>query len=86
MLPGSMANRIDGGKAWASSGVGWMCNEQYLLEAFLSFNPAFELIGAVNWLSHHHRQKLHDACPILMQEPEREPASFWFRRVDAAEK
>jgi hypothetical protein len=53
MLPGSMANRIDGGKAWASSGVGWMRNEQDLLEAFLSFNPAFELIGAVNWLSHH---------------------------------
>jgi hypothetical protein len=51
-----------------------------------SFKPAFELIGAVNWLSLHHRQELHDACPILMQEPEREPASFWFRRVDAAEK
>jgi len=23
---------------------------------------------------------------ILMQEPEREPASFWFRRLDAAKK
>ena len=67
-------------------GERWMRNEQYLLEAFLSFNRAFEVIGAVNWLSHHYRQELHDACPILMQEPEREPASFWIRRIDAGEK
>ena len=57
-----------------------MWNEQYLLEAFLSFNSEFKVIGAVNWLYHTHREKLHDACPILMQEPGREPGSFWFRR------
>jgi Methyltransferase domain len=62
-------------------GERWMRNEQYLLEAFLSFNPAFEIIGAVNWLSHHHRDKLQDACPLLVREPEREPGSFWFRRI-----
>jgi Methyltransferase domain len=62
----------------------WMWNEQYLLEAFLSFNSCFEVIGAVNWLACHHRDKLHDACPILMQEPWREPGSFWFRRRDDA--
>lgn len=65
-------------------GERWMRNEQYLLEAFLSFNPAFEIIGAVNWLSHHHRNKLQEACPILMQEPDREPGSFWFRRISGA--
>ena len=58
----------------------WMWNEQYLLEAFLSFNNRFEVIAAVNWLSHAHRDRLHDACPILMREPWREPGSFWFRR------
>jgi hypothetical protein len=58
----------------------WMWNEQYLLEAFLSFNSRFEVIGAVNWLAHNHREKLGDACPILVQEPLREPGSFWFRR------
>jgi predicted O-methyltransferase YrrM len=58
----------------------WMWNEQYLLEAFLSFNSSFEVISAVNWLTHNHREKLHDACPILLQEPWREPGSFWFRR------
>ena len=58
----------------------WMWNEQYLLEAFLSFNHCFEIIGALNWLAHNHRERLRDACPILMQEPWREPGSFWFRR------
>jgi Methyltransferase domain len=58
----------------------WMWNEQYLLEAFLSFNSSFEVICAVNWLADHHKAKLHDACPILMQESWREPGSFWFRR------
>jgi hypothetical protein len=62
----------------------WMWNEQYLLEAFLSFNSSFEVISAVNWLAHAHREKLHDACPILMQEPWREPGSFWFRRKNDA--
>jgi hypothetical protein len=58
-----------------------MWDEQYLLEGFLSFNPEFEVVAAVNWLSHNHWDRLADACPILMQEPHREPASFWFRRV-----
>jgi predicted O-methyltransferase YrrM len=58
----------------------WMWNEQYLLEAFLSFNSCFEVISALNWLTHNHLEKLHDACPILMKEPWREPGSFWFRR------
>ena len=57
-----------------------MWNEQYLLEACLSFNHCFEIIGALNWLSHNHQERLRDACPILMQEPWREPGSFWFRR------
>jgi hypothetical protein len=62
----------------------WMWNEQYLLEAFLSFNSCFEVISAVNWLAYAHREKLQDACPILMLEPWREPGSFWFRRVNDA--
>jgi hypothetical protein len=59
----------------------WMRNEQYLLEAFLSFNPNFEVIGAFNWLVHHHWERLGEACPILAQEPDHEPGSFWFRRI-----
>jgi hypothetical protein len=57
-------------------------NEQYLLEAFLSYNSEFKIIGALNFLKHHHPKELTDACPILRAQLEfREPASFWLRRV-----
>jgi predicted O-methyltransferase YrrM len=56
-------------------------NEQYILEAFLCYNTAFEIIGALNWLSHEHRDKLENACPMLLRNPEATPGSFWFRRV-----
>ena len=56
-------------------------NEQYLLEAFLSYNQEFKIIGALNFL-HHYPEELADACPILRNQLEfREPASFWLRRV-----
>lgn len=55
-------------------------NEQYLLEAFLSFNDKFRVLAALNYLWHNHREQLARACPILAQEPDREPASFWFVR------
>lgn len=56
-------------------------NEQYLLEAFLSFNQNFEIIGAVNYLSHNHRQLLGQKCPVFNSQPGREPGAFWIRRV-----
>ena len=53
-------------------------NEQYLLEAFLSNNSEFRIIGALNYLTHHHPQELSKCCPILKQQiAEREPGSFW---------
>ena len=55
-------------------------NEQYILEAFLSFNNSFEVLAMVNYLAHEHLSALKNACPILVQEPWREPGSFWFRR------
>lgn len=55
-------------------------NEQYLLEAFLSFNSAFEVVGAVNYLMHHHGGSLLKKCPILAQDKAREPGSFWIKR------
>ncbi|MCE7053267.1 class I SAM-dependent methyltransferase [Algoriphagus sp. AGSA1] len=56
-------------------------NEQYLLEAFLSFNPNFEITGAVNYLSHNHRQLLAEKCPVFNSQPGREPGAFWIRRI-----
>ena len=56
-------------------------NEQYLLEAFLSLNHEFRIIGALNYLKHHHPNELSAKCPILAQQiNNREPGSFWLIR------
>lgn len=55
--------------------------EQYLLEAFLSNNQAFRVIGALNYLHHHHRSALAHTCPIIAQEPDREPGAFWIEKI-----
>ena len=55
-------------------------NEQYLLEAFLTLNPHYEIIGALNFLLHHHRELVESKFPILAQQKYREPGSFWMRR------
>jgi predicted O-methyltransferase YrrM len=66
----------------------WICervllwNEQYLLESFLSFNPDYEIVGAVNYLAHHFQTQLAKKCPTYAQEVAmREPGAFWFRRL-----
>jgi len=59
----------------------YLWNEQYLLEAFLSFNKSFEVLAAVNYLAHEHRSELLRACPVFAEQPDREPGSFWFRKV-----
>ena len=55
-------------------------NEQYLLEAFLAYNSEFRVIGALNYLWHNSREELARVCPVLAQDPDREPRSFWFVR------
>jgi hypothetical protein len=56
-------------------------NEQYLLEAFLSYNDKFEIIGATNYLSHHYPEQFSAKCPVFAKQQGREPAAFWMRRV-----
>ncbi|MEW6434119.1 MAG: class I SAM-dependent methyltransferase [Myxococcota bacterium] len=56
-----------------------MWDEQYLLEAFLTFNSRFEVVGALNHLFHSHFAALSEALPILAQHRDREPMSFWMR-------
>jgi hypothetical protein len=66
---------------WIYQGVRFW-NEQYLLEAFLSFNAQFKIIGSLNFLKHHYPQELAGACPVLRKQMNsREPGSFWIRRV-----
>jgi len=56
-----------------------MWNEQYLLEAFLTSNPHWEVLGALNYLKHNHYEQLRSKCPWL--RPDREPGSFYIRKV-----
>jgi hypothetical protein len=56
-------------------------NEQYLLEAFLAFNREFRVVAALNHLKHDHWEALAARCPVLAEEPHREPGSFWIARV-----
>jgi hypothetical protein len=56
-------------------------NEQYLLEAFLSFNREFEIICSVNHLMHLGSPQFRAAFPVLAQRGPLPPVgSFWFRR------
>jgi len=54
-------------------------NEQYLLEAFLSHNSSWAIIGALNYLRHHHYEKLKAIAPFLTLE--REPGSFYIQKI-----
>jgi predicted O-methyltransferase YrrM len=56
-------------------------NEQYILEAFLSFNRSFEIIGALNYLKHNHFEELKAACPILKDFSACEPGAFWMKKL-----
>ena len=54
-------------------------NEQYLLEAFLTSNHQWKVIGSLNFLKHQFYEKLKQACPHLT--PDREPNSFYMVKV-----
>jgi len=53
-------------------------NEQYLLEAFLTHNSSWAIVGSLNYLRHHHYESLKTAAPFLT--PEREPGSFYMQK------
>lgn len=55
-------------------------HEQYLLEAFLSFNKEFEVVCALNWVWNNHPELLNNACPVLTSRLSNNPGSFWFKR------
>ena len=55
-------------------------NEQYLLEAFLSDNRSWKIIGALNYLHHNYFETLKSVAPFLT--PESEPVSFYIQKTD----
>lgn len=54
-------------------------NEQYLLEAFLSQNPSWKIICALNYLRYAHYDRLKAVCPFVT--PECDPGSFYMQKV-----
>jgi Methyltransferase domain len=64
--------------AWLAGDVRFW-NEQYLLEAFLSHNTSWEVVGSLNLLHHQHYDRLKRVAPFL--DRNREPGSFYMRRV-----
>ena len=54
-------------------------NEQYLLEAFLTHNSSWKILGALNFLHHNHYEELKMVAPFL--SPEREPGSFYIQKI-----
>jgi hypothetical protein len=54
-------------------------NEQYLLEAFLSFNREFQVALANYWLCLDHPENGACLWPSAASNP---PASFWMKRVE----
>jgi len=58
-------------------------NEQYLLEAFLAFNPHFKPTAALRWLWMDHRTDLSSWWPDEVQPPGDDlgAASFWMKRI-----
>lgn len=63
----------------------WFWNEQYLLQAFLAYNGAFEVMWSSSYMSTFHLTELEVVFgDILRQNPERMPGiggSFWMRRL-----
>jgi hypothetical protein len=55
-------------------------NEQYLLQAFLSFNQHFEILWGGSYMHLHHSDRLSRAFSSYNPQ-ENWPASFWLKRV-----
>jgi hypothetical protein len=54
-------------------------NEQYLLEAFMSHNSSWKIIGALNYLYHNYYDDLRTVAPFLT--PDSKPSSFYIQKV-----
>jgi hypothetical protein len=54
-------------------------NEQYLLQAFLSCNPDFEVLWGGAWMRRNHSERLEAVFPSYRVN-QTNPASFWIRR------
>jgi Methyltransferase domain len=55
-------------------------SEQYLLQAFLSFNSEFEVLWAGYYMQQKHPEECKLVFPSFTERKEKAPGSFWIRR------
>jgi hypothetical protein len=67
---------------WVLDGWGW--NEAYLIQSFLAFNWAFEVVLGVRWMILNQPGVFEETFPTLTPMQARNGASLWIRRVDDA--
>lgn len=67
---------------WVLDGWGW--NELYLIQSFLAFNRAFEIVLGVQWMIQNHWDMLQAAFPEVARPEHRERGggSLWIRRIE----
>lgn len=53
-------------------------NEQYMLEAFLSYNLSFKIIGTLNYLYNNYFEQLKKVCIFI--DEYNYPSSFWIKK------
>jgi predicted O-methyltransferase YrrM len=59
----------------------WYWAEQYMLQAFLAFNAAYEVLVSVHLLARKHGDRLRDLAPLARHiKSEYECQSLWLRR------
>jgi hypothetical protein len=63
-------------KEWLLEGRAW--NEQYLLRAFLEFNPQFKIVFFNTYLESIYRDKLEKRMPLIFKNT---GGSLWIQRV-----
>ena len=56
-------------------------NEQYLLEAFLSNNFDFKIIGSLNYLRNNYAKNFMEKFPISAGNDKIQPGAFWLKRI-----
>ncbi len=61
---------------WIAGDFKW--NEQYLLQAFLSMNPGYEVLVSSQALVREHAVSVSELIPTL--RPASAPSSLWIRR------
>lgn len=58
-----------------------MWNEQYLLEAFLTNNSEFKIIGSLNYLKNNFEAEFRSKFPIAANLSDVQPGAFWIRKI-----